>query len=348
MRVIFEKTFLENLKRIDNAVKLTKYSIGTYYGDSSINSEFINNLFSGRYLFNDIRKTSESLLYSIWEKEDKLLKINITIPDKEKEGLVDPNSNHCFIYCYGLYPDMIERIAFILIDPEIVNGQIIKFGKLNLNLSSNLLEVYFPKYTEATINTTLDNDTEFLEGMGINYGVNIFTWLDDEESDKVVSKKSYYKYIRNKKTPETTPSYLCNNIFGEKIYSNSILKQYTLIPSFSVLGNSEELKKEGGYLNLLGVVECNIYRIINNYSILKIKEKEKINIISLPIIEIEEKDNTGMKFTIDQVNKRLIYSPNTSNKPLSSIIMLKLRNLNPITNEIEELLSEGVKLIQSN
>ena len=344
MKVIFEKVFLEDLKRIDNTVKLTKYVIGTVYDNNyTIDSNFINNLFSGKYLYNDIRKTSEYPLYSIWESDKKILKADINISDYEKENLVEPNSNYCFIYCYGLYPDKAERIAFILFNLESED----KFSTLKLNISSNLIEVIFPEFTEATVETVMSSDTNFLEGIGINQGANVFTEKDN--SNSLITRKSYYKYVRNIKTSGTSKeSHLYNNIYGEKIYHDSIFRQFTSIKSFSILEDTSNLNKDGGYLNLLGTIECNTYRLINGYSISKIKENELIDITSIPIIEIEEKSNTGIKFIIDQVNKKLIYSSNNSDEMLNSTIILKLKSKNPITEEMIELKSEEINLIQLN
>lgn len=343
MKVIFEKVFLENLKRIDNTIKLTKYVIGTTYNNYIVDPTFINNLFSGMYLYNDVRKTSEYPLYSIWDNNEKFLKINITIPEDEKENLVEPSSNYCFIYCYGLYPDRVERIAFIIVDPIVVNKQITEFNKLNLNISSNLIELFFPEYTEANIETVMDSDTNFLEGIGIDYGVNIFT----EQNNEITTKKSYYKYIRNIKTAGISSSFLYNNIYGEKIHNSSVIKIITSILSFSILGRVTNLNKNGGYLNLLGTLECDIYRLTNDYNILKIKEGEKIDITSLPIIEIET-DNTEIKFSVDQLNKRLVYPSNKSGKTLSTTIVLRITNLDPITNKTIELRSEKINLTQPN
>ena len=111
MRVIFEKEFLESIRRIDNTLKITKYVIGTIYNSYTVGEEFMEKLFSGSYLYNDVRKTSEYPLNSIWDSNKKLLKINIDIPEEEKAALVEPSSEYCFIYCYGIYPDRSERIA---------------------------------------------------------------------------------------------------------------------------------------------------------------------------------------------------------------------------------------------
>ena len=199
MRVIFEKEFLESIRRIDNTLKITKYVIGTIYNSYTVGEEFMEKLFSGSYLYNDVRKTSEYPLNSIWDSNKKLLKINIDIPEEEKAALVEPSSEYCFIYCYGIYPDRTERIAFIITELEAAERKIIKFNKLDLNISSNLFELSFPEYTEANIETIADSDTVFLEGIGIDYGVNIFT----SPEEKIVTKKSYYKYVRNNRNSIT-------------------------------------------------------------------------------------------------------------------------------------------------
>ena len=102
MRVIFEKEFLESIRRIDNTLKITKYVIGTIYNSYTVGEEFMEKLFSGSYLYNDVRKTSEYPLNSIWDSNKKLLKINIDIPEEEKAALVEPSSEYCFIYCLSL------------------------------------------------------------------------------------------------------------------------------------------------------------------------------------------------------------------------------------------------------
>ena len=244
MRVIFEKEFLESIRRIDNTLKITKYVIGTIYNSYTVGEEFMEKLFSGSYLYNDVRKTSEYPLNSIWDSNKKLLKINIDIPEEEKAALVEPSSEYCFIYCYGIYPDRSERIVFIITELEAAERKIIKFNRLDLNISSNLFELFFPEYTEANIETIADSDTVFLEGKGIDYGVNIFT----SPEEKIVTKKSYYKYVRNKKTSGHSSSFLYNNISGEKIYNNSVIRQITSILSFSALEDTSSLKKSGGYI----------------------------------------------------------------------------------------------------
>lgn len=344
MRVIFEKEFLESIKRIDNTLKITKYVIGTTYSSYKIDQEFVDKLFSGAYLYNDVRKTSEYPLYSIWDNDKKLLKINIDIPEKEKAALVEPSSEYCFIYCYGIYPDRSEKIAFIITELEAAERKIIKFNRLDLNISSNLFELSFPEYTEANIETVADSDTVFLEGIGIDYGVNVFT----SPEEKIVTRKSYYKYTRNKKTSGYSSSFLYNNVSGEKIYNNSVIRQVTSILSFSTLEDVNDLKKSGGYVNLLGTLECDMYRLINDYNISKIKEKVKIDITSLPVIEVVVKENNGLNFKIDQVNKRLIYSANTTGKKLDSVIVLRVNNLDPVTRKTNTLESEEIRLTQSN
>ena len=46
MRVIFEKEFLESIRRIDNTLKITKYVIGTIYNSYTFGEEFMEKLFS--------------------------------------------------------------------------------------------------------------------------------------------------------------------------------------------------------------------------------------------------------------------------------------------------------------
>ena len=87
-----------------------------------------------------------------------------------------------------------------------------------------------------------------------------------------------------------------------------------------------------------------MYRLINDYNISKIKEKVKIDITSLPVIEILVKESNGLEFKVDQVNKRLIYSANTTGKELNLVIVLKITNLDPITKKTSTIESGEIRL----
>ena len=58
------------------------------------------------------------------------------------------------------------------------------------------------------------------------------------------------------------------------------------------------------------------------------------------------KESNGLEFRVDQLNKRLIYSANTTGKELSSVIVLKITNLDPITKKTSIIESGEIRLTQ--
>ena len=336
IKAIFEKEFLELSERIDNTLELTNYIIGSRYSrDSSITNNFVKNLFNGSYILSDTRQTASYPLYSIWEKEEKLLKICIKIDESEKEKLVDRNSEYDFIYCYAKYPDGIEKIAIVLVS---LQSDGISFAPLDLNISDNLIELKFPDRVVSTIQNSMDSDTEFLEGIGIFSGVNMFNIPEktSQNTEQLVTKKSYLKYLRNSLTGGTSTSLLYNNTNGEKVYSNSYRKIYKSI-TLSSLEPTDSLPINGGYIRLIGKVTFDTYLYINNYDFSLYSENEEYDIINIPYIEILVTDNTGMDIEIWEEKKKIKYGKNNSRRDLSAVIKLRITNIDGSVVESQPL-----------
>ena len=320
MRAIFEKEFLELSRRLDNTLDITNYIIGSKYSSlGEGTNEFIKRLFSGEYILSDTRQTNAYPLYSIWEKENRILKAYIELPEIEKEKLVDESVEYDFIYIYALYPDGSERIAIILCELDDVGN---KFFPLKLNISGNLIEILFPEDTLGTIQCQMDSDTEFLEGIGIESGVNIF-----KENNDIVAKKSYYKYLRNHKTGGQSSAFLYNSINGEKIYGNSYRKIYKDV-TLSSLSSVDSIPQEGGYISLLGKATYDVYRYINNYNPTVYKKDIICDIMSIPFLELVIVDNSGDKMSIEFIRerKKLRILQNQTGEEISATIKLRITN----------------------
>lgn len=325
LKAIFEREFLELLGRLDNTLELTNYIIGSRYTSNTIlTNNFVKSLFDGSYLLSDTRQTGSYPMYSIWEKDNKILKICINIDDNEKEKLVEPSNEYDFIYCYGLYPGGEEKIAIVLVNLD--EGGNNRFSPLELNIFDNLIQLNFPDNTEATIVCSMTSDTKFLEGIGIISGINMFNVPDNSlGSEQLIAKKSYYKYIRNSKTCGDSTSYLYNNISGEKVYSNSYKRVYKEI-TLSTLEPVDSLSSGGGYIRLLGNVVFDVYKYINNYNSHLYAKDESCDIINIPYLDIIVSDNTGINIEIWGDKKKIKYGPNTSGKALSANVKLRIVN----------------------
>jgi len=342
MNVIFSKEFKEYLKRIDNTLYITKYVIGTKYDDlmNAPSPENIRSLFSGDYLANDLRKTDKITLNSIIE--NNTLKLHLKILDKEL--LTEPSSSYDFIYIYGIYPDGNESIIMLLLN--IIDNS---FQPLDINITDNIVEINLPNDTEATIRTFKEEDTEFLEGIGILKGVNIYNTSDENLGLASVARDSYYKFIREKNTDSDSISFSYNNPYGERIFSKVFIDICEYINIYTIFSKDSEqkLSKDGGILKLLGVANFNRYKFINNYNSTTYIKNMNIDIISLPNTSIIVEDNTGINLDIDNKYNRIIYEKNTEGKELSVIIKFKYSGLD-MSGNITSIFSNTIKLIQSN
>ena len=329
IKAIFEKEFLELSKRIDNTLELTNYVIGSRYSkDTELTNAFIKNLFNGSYILSDTRQTASYPMNSIWEKEDKLLRICIRIDDSEKEKLVEPTNEYDFIYCYAKYPDGVEKIAIVLVSLG-EDGK--SLAPLDLNISDNLVELSFPESVVSTIFNAMDSDTEFLEGIGIISGINIFNIPEeDPRKEQLVTRKSYYKYLRNTVTGGESISLIYNNIYGERICGGGSERRIYKSVTLSSLEPVDSLSPNGGYIRLLGKA---------TYILPDSEVEGDCDIINLPyIVDISVEENTGMSIEVWRDKKKLKYGKNTGEGDLSAVIKLKITNTDGSVVESRPLL----------
>lgn len=350
MKTIFNKQFLSEIDKFGNTLKLTNYVIGTYH--KKITS--VNELFDNSYLIEDGNKLQIHKLNSIWEDENKLLKIYLDIPEEEKENL--STYNYCFIYCYYKIENSDDRIAFILSDGDIKN---LNFNNLNLSINNNLIKVIFPKSTVANLNTNKGEDTKFLEGIGIEPGYNLF--IDDIENsnNKLVTKESYYKYLRNKGYITVNDiDYLHVNVIGEAVCDKEyISRKINNITIYT--GNSKKINQDddiyydnsllstGGFVRILGTYSYTDFKVFDGkYSLISRGEDNIINLINS---EIKTVQYNGLDYTVDYQTKSIIYKELTEEGSLKySDIKLFSNFYDSELNKVVQISSNTIRLSQSN
>ena len=351
MKVIFDETFLSKLQNLGNTVIITKCIIGSYY--KVINN--ISELFQESYLSSDIRSTGDIEINAVWEKEEKILKINLEIGNEESKENLSENE-HNFIYCYYQEPgEEFEKIAFILSGELEKSGNEYKIDSLDLSISRNLIDVIFPSTTLANIKTTKEVDTEFLEGYGIQLGTNIFTAIETNDLDNnLVSRSTYFKFLRNNKTDGESNNlpYLNNN--GEEVYNQykfTIINKidiYTTNTSYNEqIPKDSTLSKDGGEIQILGEFNFTTYTVKNDRIIDEITETD--NLINLKYSELICTENNGMKFEYNETNNKIIYSKiENKDSIVNGIFVISSYCYNPITNETIIVESNKLNLSQES
>lgn len=351
MKVIFDESFLSKASQLYYNLNITSYVFGNYYKEVSSVSELLNI----DYYNGDIDKSSKyKITGGIWKENEKILKLNITIDNDKKEDLSERTPY--FIYCfYNESYSNEEKIAFILCEELSKNDNIYQISPLNLSINSNLINIKFPTTTIANLILTQDDDTKFLENYGIKTGVNLFAdnvVKNPDNTEELVSRESYFKYIRNTKTSGKSEILPFLNIYGEKVYNYCNFIQYKeLVFKTENMSSNDDtyvdrsLSSNGGEIQLYGTFKRTKYFIENNVVIDQIDESG--NLLNLDDVLIEVVSNDGLKFDIDYSNKRIIYEKNENpNDILSATFKLVERNYNPISGEIIEVTSNEIRLIQ--
>lgn len=361
MKIIFDKTFLSELKQGGNTLIINSYQFvkNTWESDGSVNDIFnegrLNTFINATgNVKGEYTKRYEDNFYPLWEESTKHLKFGVTLPteifyteSKESESGIKEEPIH-FVYVYYTTPravydksinefveEKIIRPAFVIVEQDEEGN----FLKLNDKLSvgnTTIFTIKFPKnLIKANIQALGNTDTEFLEGRGISYGVNVFSinledYFDDKLSELEVSKKSYEVWNKNIKSnggknyPDT-PN--CLNIFGEKLGSKErVYKKYenltidtlpdTIIGSYSIPVkqnlNRDFISGCGEEFNLIqftGTVDLIEYQINDKGNIVELTRRT-LNIQEVPevsLVTVKVEDNPLIDHVIDQKNKIFLY-----------------------------------------
>lgn len=347
MKVIFDDSFLKKLQVIDNTLEITNYIIGSYY--KKINS--VSELFQESYLSRDIRKTSKFIINAIWEEKEKLLKINLEIDKSIQENLTENEYN--FIYCYYLEPDEeSEKIAFILSGDLKKEETTYNIDPIDFSISKNIISVVFPQTTLANIKVSQEEDTNFLEGYGIQLGTNLFSVTGDGLENELVSRDSYLTYIRNIKTSDSSKiiPYLntegeeVNNIYTYTTYSN--LNIYTVNTNYNEqIPTDSSLYKEGGSIQLLGTFNYTKYTVKNN--VVVDVETGVDDISELIDIKLTCIDNNEFTYSYDNITKIIKYDKVIDTDKISSgTFIMSIHFLDPLSSTIYSIDSNKLKLSQ--
>ena len=350
MRVIFDKTFLSELSNRSNILEITEYSLVRDWWDwSKITNIF--DLFNESLVLGDIKHIRENLSETIWETDSNLLRLCISLPENSKEDFI--KNSYKFIYCYYKNINGESKIAFILFNSDNISELV--FNSLDLTLSKNLINVPFPKDMMAIIKHSQSEDTEFLEGPGVNTGINIFNTVPNEED--LVSKKSYYKYLKN---------YKCNinnkldlpylNIKGEKVSDMSTYRIYSdltlTIPGVNTESYDrptvDNLNVNGGTIQLYGTINYQEYEVINGLE--SLSSEGVLNINELGTLKIncnETGEGILIDYSVDNEKKQLSYGKNTNpNQQAQGIVSLSFSYKNPKNNQIETINSNEIVILQ--
>jgi len=172
MIVIFNESFLEDIRRIDNTVVLDQYSLNGY----SIKTTKLSDLFTetGAPLI------KEKISGCVYTPEDKILKIHIELNDE--------------ITKYSILRLYSNNTVVMVIVNEITRNtdNELEITPFSLCQTNNLFTIQLPETTIATITCPKEKTVDFLEKYGIDLGGNVFN-VNSIGSGIITTTESYIK-----------------------------------------------------------------------------------------------------------------------------------------------------------
>lgn len=226
MKVKFSESFLSRLNTVGITIGLNRYKICALLDKKKLLD------------INSQKQICTGYFEYLWDKERNIMDLTFSGNDKLSN---ETSSNPYIIYLFE--SDQFEEVE----GPALVlygdNYSQLKLSKVGINH----ITVKFPPTTLANIVGNVGNKNQkYLESRSNVVGTNIF--LTDNKEDDLISKNSYQKYIRNKKSTNNVPTYL--NKDGKKIFSGSYYKRYKKINIYSnnLVGYSDSNGARNYYL----------------------------------------------------------------------------------------------------
>lgn len=389
MNVVFNSDFLDDIKKLGNSVKLTKYYLEDYTKSGGIGHTLkdiieISNGYSAKTLYGQ-GNNDDTFVRGIWDKDRKEFITHFSLPDSiianvvrynesteepeelEYEVIVDGEKDgrgliRIIRYVYSINNGY--KTAFLLTGD--IGGSIRNYtiDPIRINQDRDIIIISFPEDTKANILPyTIEDDTKFLEGFGIEPGINIF--LNSEE-ENLVSRDSFYKYLRvytgdlqNFQIPYIDSS-------GKEIKRNYIYRDYKKLNidcaglfKYTTPNTKPGLSHDGGVLNIYGTAEFDEYVLLGDELKYLGKGTEPIN--NIPNVDIEFSGNGELKdVRLDteiireeaysaetEVNKfRVSYGRYEGQEDPSKLVNFKLNFYDPILNITKEVKSKKIKITQ--
>ena len=380
--VIFNPEFLDyisDVERLGCSVTISKYYIEDFRATgvtdikviiSDNEEEYYKHVYFGQAPNDDNR------VIGLWDKNRKELKVHLALPDSLYSNLVETRSdaadpeefeiekvdesginngkNLIRILRYFYKVEDTYKTAFVLTGNIKTNSEGFYYIEpIRCNQSKNLLTIGFPDNIEANIKTAyIEKDTKFLEEFGLQVGINVFRYNEEDDED-LVSRDSFYKYLRTK-TSETdilrkdTP-YISNS--GRNISSRYTFKVYTeIIVSCSGLIRNitpptrPALNRLGGSLSIYGDAHYIEYEFLDNE--LKYVGEGSESVYGIPdaSLIITEHDDGLKDVSVDGFT--INYGSYGGQPDPSVYVKINIKYYNPFTNRVEELNSGNIKITQ--
>lgn len=386
MNVVFNSDFLEDIKKLGNSVKLIKFYLEDYiktdFGytlDDIIN---LSNGYSPKTYYG--QGNDDTFVRGIWDKDRKEFITHFSLPETianivhydendepvelefeyEENGEKRGNLVRVIRYVYnernneGRY-----KTAFLVTGN--INGisRNYTIDPIRINQDRNIITISFPNYTEANILPyTVETDTKFLEGFGIDPGINIFL---NSEKESLVSRESFYKYLRiyTGDLQNFQPPYIDSS--GKEICKNYIYKDYKKLNidcaglfKFSTPKTKPGLNLDGGVLNIYGSAEYDEYILLGEELKYIGKGTDPINNVPNVVLEFSgngklndvEIDNKvtgdGGSYSTDINRFRVRYGKYEEQEDPSKLLNFRLNFYDPILNVTKEITSKKIKITQ--
>ncbi len=366
---VFNPTFLEDIETLGNSVIVSDY----YIEDLRIDITDINEILSDN--FPVYRYTDNIPTVGFWDEDRKELKVHISLSDgvfsnKVKESSVstiDPeqfewesknssginNGDGLVRVIRFMYTKAGKFDTAFILTGNITRGRgrRIVIEPIMCNQDKILITIRFPETTKANVKaSSIEKDTEFLEGFAISRGDNIFRTYSD---NTLGTRDSSYRYldcvISNTDITKKDVPYIGSDGCG--VYRRDNIRIYTsiditcanLITTIRPRTRAA-LNIDGGILRIYGTLHYLEYEALGTE--LKYVGEGTESIDGIPDSELILTPHEGGLRDVSVNGFYVSYGKYEGQPDPSVLVKARVEFWNPFTKTIESIESSNIRLTQ--
>ena len=362
--VVFDPEFLEDISELGNSIVLSDYNVEDLREESITNiSEVLNSEYPYVY-------SANIPTIGYWDTDRKEFKTHISLPNNVFSSKVTEDGSKLEMDVLSgsinTGDGLVRIIRFNYTKKDNLKTAFIVTGDIKYRASGRLvidpikcdqdkiiITVGFPEITKANIKAaTIEKDTEFLEGYGVLRGCNIFRTYSLDTPGTRESSTEYIDWITSRTNIEKKDvPYIGQD--GRGIFRRDNIRVYTginiycsnLITSIRPKTRAS-LNKNGGTLKIYGTLWYTEYEALGKELVYVGEGTEALDGVSDSELILTSHDGGLRDARINGFY--ILYGKYEGQSDPSVLVKAKIEFWNPLSETVETLESENIRLTQDD
>lgn len=362
--VVFDPEFLEDISELGNSIVLSDYNVEDLREESITNiSEVLDSEYP--YVYAENIQT-----VGYWDSDSKEFKTHISLPHNVFSSKVTEDGSKLEMDVMSgsinTGDGLVRIIRFNYTKKDNLRTAFIVTGNIRYRASGKLvidpikcdqdriiLTVGFPETTKANIKAaTIEKDTEFLEGYGILRGCNVFRTYSLDTPGTRESATEYIDWITSRtKIEKKDVPYIGQD--GRGIFRRDNIRVYTGINIYcsnlitSIVPKTRaSLNRNGGTLKIYGTLWYTEYEALGKELVYVGEGTEALD--GVPDSELILTSHDGGLRDARTDGFYVLYGRYEGQSDPSVLVKAKIEFWNPLSETVETLESENIRLTQDD